>query len=289
MEILDRHEHAQCYHHDTSAKPAIELVRIAKGREGNLKIHANGIVFFMEGRVGFTTHDFPDFEGMKGQIIFLPAGGEYSFHTLAAAVLVIFRIYDPIRLCDNYSIENLYSSKQPLDTHKPRTRHYSVLEINARMWHFLDGLYDWLGDGVKCRNFFDLKIREFFITLRFYYHKEDIYDFLYLILSGDTAFSEYVRQKWHRFHNVGELAESMRMTPRQFSAKFKRIFGQQAGRWMIEGRAKLIYQQITSTNKPMKQIAIEYGFATVPQFTKFCKKELGRTPTDIRADKTTGR
>lgn len=290
MDIIDMQEHMKCFHFDTAEKPAIELVKIAKGTGANIKLHANEIVFFLEGRLRFTFKDFPDYEGMKGQIVFLPAEGEeYSYRAVTPTVVMVFRIYDPIRLCDNFSIEKLYGSKPQGDTHKPRTRHYSVLEINARVWYLLDGVNDLLADGIRCRNYFDLKIREFFQILRFYYSKEDIYDFFYLILSGDTAFSEYVRQKWHRYNNIAGLAESMHLTPRQFTVKFKEVFGQTPGRWMLDGKAKLIRQQLTATQKPIKQIAYEHGFAAIPQLTKFCKKELGGTPTEIRAEKPESR
>jgi len=285
MEIIDKHEHRQCFHFDNPEKPTVELVRIANGGKGDLHIRNNEILFFMEGRLRFVFNGLPDYEGAKGRILFLPAGSLCTYRALASTVVMIFRIYDPIRLCDNFSMERLYKTGGT-DTHKPHTRGFCILEINTRIWHFLDGLQDCLADGIRCRSFFDLKIKEFFLLLRMYYSKEDIYSFFFLILSDDTAFSEYVRLKWHQFRNVTEIADSMRLTPRQFSAKFKAVFGQTPYNWMKEGRAKIVYEELTTTGKPVKQVAFENGFGCVSQFTKFCKKEIGKTPTDIRAEKT---
>lgn len=283
MEIIDRHGHEQCHHFDRPDKPVIELVRIAKGGKGDLHVRNNEVVFFMEGRIRFIFSDFPNFEGMKGQILFLPAGGRCSFEALQSSVVMVFRILDPICLCDNFSLEKLYADKRRnKDQHKPNTRSFSILQINARIWHLLDGINDSLSDGVRCGRYFDLKVREFFLLLRLYYSREDIYDFLYLILSGDTAFSEYVRLYWHRFRNVEEIAESMHLTPRSFSMKFKAVFGQTPYKWMKQGRADIIRQQLIGTKKPVKQVAIENGFGNMAQFTKFCKKEIGYTPTEIR-------
>ena len=282
MKIADMQGHVQCFHFDTTEKPTIESVKIAKGSKGEPHTRSNEILFFIEGRMQFFSDNFPEYEGMKGLIIFLPAGGKYEYTALSSTELIVFRVYDPIRLCDNFTVEKLYASKKGEDTHQPRTRHYSILEINARVWHLLDGIGDCLSDGVKCSGYFDLKVKEFFLMLCMYYPKEDIRDFLYLILSGDTAFSEYVRQKWRRFRTVAEMADSLRMTPRQFSTKFKEIFEQTPYRWMTEGRAKIIREQLTTTTKPLKQIALENGFGSVVEFTKFCKKELGATPTGIR-------
>ncbi len=284
MGIIDEHEHQQCFYFDSPEKPTVELVRIANGSKGDLNIRHNEVVFFMEGRLRFIFNDLPDYEGMKGQMLFLPAGGHYSFQALVSTTVIVFRIDEPIRFCYNFSVEKLYKSGED-DTHKPHACCFGALEINTRIWHFLDGISDCLNDGVRCRSFFDLKIKEFFLLLRMYYSKEDIYDFLYLILSGDTAFSEYVRLRWHRFRNVEEFADSMHMTTRQFSTKFKTIFGQTAYNWMKERRTKIVYEELITTSKPVKQVAFENGFGTVSQFTKFCKKELGKTPTDIRSGK----
>ena len=127
------------------------------------------------------------------------------------------------------------------------------------------------------------------MLLRIYYPKEEIYDFLYLILSGDTAFSEYVRLYWHRFHNVAEIAESLNITARQFSSKFKAVFGLTPYKWMKRERAKMIKTQLLDANKTIKQVAFENGFCDLPQFTKFCKKEIWKTPTDIRAEGITAK
>lgn len=285
MEIIDRKEHEQCRLLDKSNKPLIELVRIAKQTSGELNVTTNEIVFIMQGRIRLIFTDFPEFEGVKGQILFIPAGGQYAYSAQPGAILVIFRVHDPIQLCDNFSMEKLYNTKKKVDdNHIPHTRSFSVLEINARIWHFLDGINDCLTDGLRCRKYFELKINEFFLLLRIYYTKEDIFDFLYLILSKDTAFSEYVRLYWYRFRNVEEIADSMHLTPRQFSAKFKKVFNQTPYKWMKEGRAKLIRQQFINTQKPVKQIALENGFSDMAQFTKFCKKELGNTPTQLKGN-----
>lgn len=285
MKIADVQDHMQCFHFDTTKKPTIESVRIAKGVKGHFHPRYNEILFFIEGRMQLVSENFPEYEGMKGLVVFLPAGEKYNYTALSPTILIIFRIYNPVQLCDNLSIGKFDASKPTDDKYKPRTQRYSTLEINARVWHLLDGISDCLSDGVKCNNYFEIKIREFFLVLCIYYPKEEIRDFLYLLLSGDTAFSEYVRQKWHCFRTVTEMAESLRMTPRKFSVKFKEIFGQTPYRWMTEGRIIIIRQQLTTTNKPLKLIAADNGFGSIVEFTKFCKKELGATPTGIRNKK----
>ncbi|MDL2222783.1 AraC family transcriptional regulator [Bacteroidales bacterium OttesenSCG-928-M11] len=284
MELLYKNEHSSCFNHDQSKKPMIEIVKIVKGKKGNLIISQNEIAFFLEGRFKYIFRDFPLCEAMKGQFIFLPAGGKFSYEALANSTIILFRLNNPIVLCPNFSIEKLYGIKNhsPLDQYVPKTKRFSILDINSRLWHFLDGVNDCLSDGIRCRCYFEMKSKELLLLLRAYYPKEDLYDFFFLILSEDTAFSEYVRLRWQQFHSVNELASSMNLTHKQFISRFVSVFGTTPQKWILEGRAKIVMQEIQSSRKPFKQIAIENGFASDTHFTRFCKKELGSTPTEIR-------
>jgi len=129
-----------------------------------------------------------------------------------------------------------------------------------------------------------MKIREFFLMLRAYYPKDELREFLSMILSRDTAFSEYVRNNRNKFPTVIALAKSMHLTQRQFASRFKEVFGCTPYRWIKEGKILMIHRQITSTRKPIKQIAYENGFGSLAQFTRFCKTELGKTPTELRME-----
>ncbi|WP_298648815.1 helix-turn-helix transcriptional regulator [uncultured Proteiniphilum sp.] len=288
MEIIDRYIHEKCIFFDTSGQPAIELVTVADGKNGDLPIRNNEVVFFLEGRLRFIFSDFLEHEGVKGHMLFLPAGGRYYYEALEKTVLLIFRIIKPIQFCEHLSMEEIDKNFPARnDNHKHGKSGFNTLKINTRIEHLLKGVADCLEDGVRCRGYFNLKIKEFFLLLRIYYAKKDICDFLfYLTLSEDAAFSEHVRRQWHLFKNVKEIAESMWMTPRKFSAKFKEVFGQTAYSWMKENRANLIRKELTTTNKLVKQIAFEQGFDSKSQFTKFCTKELGENPTEIRAGKS---
>lgn len=286
MEKKDRKGQESCWLLDKSDKPMIEMVGIAKENGIKLQPRTHEVVFIREGRIRLTPRDLPEFEGTKGQILFLTAAGHYSFYTPSGATLVIFRIEGTTQLCDSFSMENLYKTHTgATDSHIPQTPGFGVLEIHTRIWNFLDEITERLADGIRCNMYFDLKIREFFFLLKAYYTTQEVAGFLYLILSDDTAFSEYVRLYRHKFRNVEEMADSMHMTPRQFSARFKKAFNRTPYQWMKEARAKLIGQQLLNTHKSVKQIALENGFSDMAQFTKFCKKELGKTPTQLKGDK----
>lgn len=289
MELLYAKEHLSCFNNENSEKPLIEVKSMVKGQNSELCVTDNEIVFFLDGCICFEFDDFPDYEAVKGQILFLPSGGTYFYSVQADTRVIILRILDSISLCENYRIERLYEYKKGQDRHAPETRSFSVLEMVPRVWHYVKGLNDCISDGIRCRYYSEMKIREFFLLLRTYYPKEDIHDFFYLILSGNTAFSEYVRLRWRQYHTVRELAASMHLSPKQFSTRFTAVFEKTPYRWMTEGKARIVQSEIVSTDKPFKQIALENGLSSDAQFTRFCRKELGMTPTEIRYGKTHAR
>ena len=283
MDILYRNEHLGCKYYNQSEKPMIEVVKIAQGEKKKLSIVHNEIACVVEGRIRYYLFDLPAYDAPKGQLIFRPSGGECSYEALSDALVVVFRTNSRMMLCNNFSVEKLYGlNVADKYFEQEEKKHIGTLEMNSRMWHFLNGIIDCIGDGLKCTCWFEIKIRELEHLMRVYYTKEALYDFLYMILSGDTTFSEYVRRNWQQFHSVNDFAESMHMTPKQFSTRFVKVFGQTPYRWMSDSKTRVIHKEITSTKKPFKSIAIECGFITETEFSRFCKKKLGKTPTELR-------
>jgi AraC-like DNA-binding protein len=260
------------------------LVSLPEGFEEVRKANSHEVVFFISGRLKYHFRTFSDVFLSKGQILFIPAGEGFSYKVVSSVTLIVFRVHNHLQLCENFQIEKLYGIRKTESgsDYEPRTKSLNILEIKTCVWNFLDTLTDYLNDGVRCRCFFDIKIKEFFQLLRLYYPKEEIYDFLYLILSGDTAFSEYIRQRWTRFRNVKEMAESLYMTQKYFSSKFKKIFGVPPHKWIEDGKANIIRNELLLTNKSFRKIALEMGFSSEQQFSKFTKRVFGKTARELR-------
>jgi len=288
MPILYLNEHLKCYNHDSREKPQIEVIKIPIGQTEDITIVENEIIFFIEGRVRFVYNGLFHHEGINGEFMFLPAGRKYSTITVSDTCLIIFRLNKAINLCENFMIDKLFKQSETRDNSTLQAREsLNVLEINPPLQYFLTGINSCINEGVKCRNFFDIKTKELLFLMRAYYTKEQLSDFFYMILSADTIFSEYVRLKWDQFSSIEELAKSMHFTRKQFSTRFVRIFGRNPNRWMMEARAEKVFNDITSTHKQFKQIAADNLFHSDVYFTNFCKTMLGGTPSQIREGRTT--
>lgn len=284
IEIPNVKDHLACFNYEYLEKPTIEVIEIEKDKQLDLVYDCNKIVFIIEGSLKYIRADFPDYRGEKGNILFIPLRNTYSFKAESDSKIIVFRVHTPLKLCDNLAVESLFKEDEVMseNDYSPENTGYGKLVINVRIWQFLDHLEACISDGLKCRCWFDLKIKEFFVLLRVYYTHKEIHDFLYLILSSNVAFSEYVRENWVKFQSVNEIAESMHMSTKNFSTQFVYVFGKTPYQWMLDEKSRFIYQEIISSDKLFKQISTEYGFASDSLFTRFCKHKFGMTPTEIR-------
>ena len=287
MNVLHKNEHLKCYNYDYREKPQIEVLKISSGQTKEITINRSEIVFFINGGVRFIFSDLPDLpvcEGTTGEFLFLPAGEKYDVTAISDSCVIIFRLNKAINLCENFMMEKLFEQESSADNPRSvRDELVTTLDIIPPLWHFLNGVSDCIEDGIRCRSFFETKIKELLMLMRMYYTKEQLYDFFYLILSADTAFSEYVRMKWDQYPSIEELAKSMHYTRRQFTTRFIKVFGMNPRRWMMEVRANKVFNDITSTRKQFKRIAADNMFYSDTYFTKFCKNMLGGTPSQVRA------
>ena len=286
MESQNLKEYLNSFNYNDSEKPAIEIICYEKGDEHEFTAFTNGVVSFMEGRARYEFKNYPAYEAAKGEMIFIPVGTLISFKILERCKIVVFRLYNRIKLYEYFFIDKLFSVKNSLSESQKSVSEQQIyhLAINSRIQLFFEGLIDCINDGLKSKYYFDMKIEEFFILIRSYYITEQIHDFLLLMFSNNIAFSEFIKQNWNRYRTVAEIAESMNMTLDQFSKKFKEVFGKPANKWLKENKAAAIYSEIISCDKPLQQIALDYGFNTMTQFIRFCKIELGKTPMEIYAN-----
>jgi len=120
------------------------------------------------------------------------------------------------------------------------------------------------------------------ILFRAYYTKEDLAVFFSPVLTNTTEFSNFVLQNYRKVKTVRELARLYSCSISSFDKKFKKAFGISPYKWMQERKVSLIYHEIYATHKPIKQIAEEQQFMSLPQFNDYCKKHFGYPPGRMR-------
>ena len=287
MKSTSKFAHKLCVSCRKTEKAVIEVVKMVKGKAGIIDLTYHKVLFILEGGIELFCKDEPNYQAAKGKMLFLVAGSQCSYKSLKKSTVVFFRIQAPINLCRDLSLEDLYvkEKRKRKKVYKPEHNNFGELDMNLQVRQLVDNISQSLEHGLTCHYWLEIKVQEFFLLLRIYYSKERIYEFLYPILSNDIAFSEQIRLHWKKFQTAAELAAFLNLTIKKFTMQFTAVFGQTPYQWMLQERARIVLFEVKSTGKLFKEIAVENGFSSESSFTRFCRKEFNKSPTQIRLNK----
>lgn len=222
------------------------------------------------------------------EMIFMPIGAMCSLVAAEDLELVIVSVscvdeWDAHLLRDTVENEvKLSDFNDMFDTQGDASP--GILIVKPDVWCFLEEVIDYLDVNVDISDLLKLKVEEFLLLLNYFYSKDQLRLFFNFYSDRTNPFVEFVLLNWRSFSTVSMFAQSMNMSVSQFNMNFTELFKQSPYKWMISHRSKLIWNELTRTDKPLKQIAIENNFKTLSHFNTFCKLHLGKTPLDIRKD-----
>lgn len=94
----------------------------------------------------------------------------------------------------------------------------------------------------------------------------------------------YRRELPPRIKTVREMAREANMSLRSFKNKFNLVFGTSPGRWILQRKMQTVYREIVTSHIPLTVIADKCGFASLSHMSDFCKKHLGKSPSQIRKE-----
>ena len=272
-------EHIECLNRSKSIMPQIQLLDLKQGETMSFTLNTSKIIFLLEGEAHYSCDNKHVINIDRGNMQFLPTCHyTCNYFIEQDAKMLILHLENVHKLCDTFFVEHLFdpsAESVPITTSK-------TLRINDRLLHFTQELQGCINDGMQCSYYFNMKVEELFILLRVYYTKSELRSFFSPLLSGDVTFSEYVKTNRHNYTTVVAFAKSMGLTQKQFAKRFREVFQSTPYKWMKEGKAMVVRREIATTKKTFRQIAEENGFSTLSQFTKFCKKEIGKNPGEIR-------
>ena len=278
MKTFDLARHLSCYCYDNKEKPLISPIEIECEETGEFMLPDNEIVFMLKGKVHLKLRNNISGDLHKGQFVFLPAGDHLQYKAMIKSTMLVLRLTESIHLCHNLSVEQLHSSMK----WKEKPVSIFPLKVNTRLWHYVRGLMDTWQDGLRCKVYIRSEVAKLLTMLPIYYSRDELFNFFSPILSPDTIFSEFVRMNHLKFRSVKDFASGLNITPQQFTRRFHAVFGEAPYEWMQREKALVIYGEICQSDKPLKEIAADYGFIDQANFNRFCKAYYEMTPGRIR-------
>lgn len=164
----------------------------------------------------------------------------------------------------------------------PTTTELSVAPALAQ---WLDGLLCLMDYDEVDMQYFDNRLLELFLLLRRAYDPSEEHAFLRFYHCRLEGFRERIGSAYHPLMELSDLykiGEDMKLNELAFKRSFAEEFGLSPREWLIEQRARCIYRELLTTDRPLKELSLSFGFCSVSHFGSFCKQVLGDTPLRLR-------
>lgn len=157
---------------------------------------------------------------------------------------------------------------------------FDKLPIRKTLSSFLELLNYYLKQKIGCGYLLEEKREELFILLDAFYSRSELTLFLYpYVVIKDSDFKKMVIMNSLKAKGVPELIELCGYTAGGFKKMFKEVFGGSIYQWMLQQKAEKLRYRLAEDDVNLKALIDEFGFSSPAHFTKFCKKWLGKTPT----------
>jgi AraC family transcriptional regulator len=83
-------------------------------------------------------------------------------------------------------------------------------------------------------------------------------------------------------HKIAGLARMAHLSPYHFLRSFKATTGVTPHQWLLRTRLRNAAEQLTATNTPVTDIALDVGFEDLSNFTRSFRAEFGASPRQFR-------
>ena len=261
---------------DRRKQPLLSSIELMKGEAKDIHILHNAIISVIYGDIEIDNKGEGLFNLLTNNIIVFPAGSDISVFPRKNSMLIIYLLVDIYKLCPSYCFEKLFQVKKDKE---PGSR---ILYCNSALQLSFEGAHFCTRDEFMCKDYSRLKVEEVLFLLRTYYRDEELAGLLYPLLSPDLPFRTFIFENHKKINSVEQFAYLANMTKDGFIRKFKRIFGVTPGNWLVRKKKNRIKYELVNTNKAFKEISYDHGFSHVGSFSKFCSKNFGLSPIQIR-------
>ena len=275
MSVLYLDEHLSCSSYISDFNIGFKNCSIKQGEfivPANKEHHC--LFFLISGSIELF-FDSNTYNLKKDTIWFIPMSSDYKIYANSDSTIILNYFNKPIDLCEKAALESLsiLFDKKPLS---------SMLQIKKPMKKFLSTMIFYMNEGVYCKHFHEIKQKELFHLLRYFYTKREIAGLFAPIISNSLDFKNMVLANYLHTNSVKELAQICNHSLSSFNRSFKKNFRENPYFWLQNQKVKYIIGRLSDKNIPLGQIIDEFHFSSPSHFTIFCKKHLNATPSQFR-------
>ena len=272
-------DHVSCDNHSREGSDLlVEILELKAGTVHRRSQECSGIAFICKGSLRLSSKDTIQRVLQKGEMAFLPVGLHLYIEAKEDVFVFFCKFSCEIRFCELLRLEDMDKYAKSVN------EEFNTLPILTSVSHFLDSFIPCVMDQLQCKHYISLKINELIFLFRAYYTKEQIAAFFFPYIGIDYQFRNSIYRNALTSKSVTELAGLSNMSVSGFLHRFKRLMDCRPSEFINKEKAKHIHYELMCSDTSLHEIGEKYGFEAASTFANFCKKQLGKTPGQIRAE-----
>jgi AraC-type DNA-binding domain-containing proteins len=237
------------------------------------------ILFIEKGCLSITINGSQNKTLNQGNMIFIPSSS--SFQVKITEDMECINCY--------FNLNDLLSVDFPINELKQYceqlSSEFGQQTINRSLSFFLMIMNDYFSDGNFTISFFYYKKIELFSLLLARYTKQEVASLFYPIIDNGIVFKIFIYNNFLKVKDLAEFAALANYSLSGFVKRFQRYYKESPYKWILRKKGELIFCDIQSGRMSLQEIAHKYNFIHYSHFTRFCKTQLGFTPSEILDNK----
>lgn len=258
----------------------IEELRFSANETRERRTGEDLVAFVTKGKLWITFIDRKEYIVKEGEAFSLSKSTAYLMKVLEDTSLTIFH------MCSGREIPGRFFPELREDNsiigREPETPHFYKVLMDSHMWSFVDTVKLSIEEAAESSDYLGVKIFELCHILKAGYSEKVAISFFRPIASGDYSFTDFVMDNYLRVATVSELVGMSPYSLSAFKRRFLNSFGETPYQWMKRQKTVRILHLINYSRMSFTEISFRTGFGSLPQFTAFCRKNLGEPPGVIR-------
>lgn len=146
----------------------------------------------------------------------------------------------------------------------------------------MESISYYLADDTGDLLLWHLKHKELIRLFSRYYSAEELQAFFHPMTGEAVPFRNLVLSHYMKANDTKELADLCGYGLATFRRVFKEEFETPVYQWLLKKRSEHILYRLSFPYIPFQEIMEEFNFTSPQQFNRFCKTNLGDTPTNLR-------
>lgn len=275
-------EHQACRYYGDFHPYIFRSAVLKKGDKFHDGLSRKSFIVFLLSGVMKVSCSYGSGEMSSGEMKHICKSCQYVFSAVEDCELMICETSSSLNLCSQFTLENLNEEQLK----EQEVKDYVSLKISNHLWDMLVAYRTIYNDGLKCLHYQKLKRDELFLYLRAYYTKHDLALFFREFLGESHSFKHYVLMNVDECGTLDELIANSNMSRSTFVRHFREVFKEAPSKWMLRRKMENIIRDIRFTSVPFAELSEKFKFSSPAYFTTFCKKNFGKTPQQLRDERT---